>query len=186
MNLALDHLARPAHLWSRADVFARDSPVPRSAGIYAWYFSAIPAPLDASDCHAVGGSRLLYVGIAPKSATSSSTLRTRILSHYGRANASGSTLRLTLGVLLGDELGIQLQPSGTRLTFGSVGEQRLSAWMAENARVCWHATPEPWAVEPLVIQQLDLPLNLEHNAGHAFQPRLTQLRAAARARARLR
>ena len=47
-----------------------------------------------------------------------------------RGNAYGSTLRLTLGCLLADQLGIELRRvgSGTRLTFGD-GEQALSEWM---------------------------------------------------------
>ncbi|MER6923283.1 GIY-YIG nuclease family protein [Streptomyces spiralis] len=50
--------------------------------------------------------------------------------HY-RGNAAGSTLRLTLGCLFGLEL--RRVGSGTRLTFGRVGEARLSQWMAANA-----------------------------------------------------
>jgi hypothetical protein len=52
------------------------------------------------------------------------------------ANAEGSTLRLTLGCLLADELGIELRRvgSGKRFTF-STGEKRLSEWMEANARI---------------------------------------------------
>jgi hypothetical protein len=51
----------------------------------------------------------------------------RVRYHY-RGNAEGSTLRLTLGCLLADPLGIKLRRvgSGKRLTFG-LGEMKLSS-----------------------------------------------------------
>lgn len=57
----------------------------------------------------------------------------RIRYHYS-GNTAGSTLRLNLGCLLAERLGIQLRRvgSGQRLTFAA-GEARLSAWMADNA-----------------------------------------------------
>ena len=99
-----------------------------------------------------------------------------------RGNAYGSTLRLTLGCLLGLEL--RRVGSGTHLTFGPAGEAQLSDWMHEHARVCWYPTAEPWLVESDAIERLDLPLNLDQNRGHPFHPTLTQLRADARNRAR--
>jgi hypothetical protein len=87
--------------------------------------------------------RLLYVGIAPRrisTRTSRQNLRKRIRYHF-RGNAYGSTLRLTLGCLLG--LQLRRVGSGTRLTFGPASEQTLSEWMAEHARVCWCETSEP-------------------------------------------
>jgi hypothetical protein len=94
-------LQHPARLRTRAEVLDRPSPVPAVAGIYGWHFVTPPAEqLDAN--------RLLYVGIAPRrmsSRTSSQSLRTRIRYHV-RGNAEGSTLRLTLGCLLGQEGGV--------------------------------------------------------------------------------
>lgn len=65
--------------------------------------------------------------------TSTQNLRKRVRYHY-RGNAAGSTLRLTLGCLLGMEL--RRVGSGKRMTFGKAGETALSQWMAENTRVC--------------------------------------------------
>jgi hypothetical protein len=50
----------------------------------------------------------------------------------------GSTLKLTLGCFLSEQLGIELRRVGRseRLTFAH-GEAALSAWMYENAFVCW-------------------------------------------------
>ena len=53
------------------------------------------------------------------------TLQDRVRYHYG-GNAEGSTLRKTLGILLADELGIELRRvgSGKRMTFVD-GELKL-------------------------------------------------------------
>jgi hypothetical protein len=104
--------------------------------------------------------------------TSTQNLRKRVRYHY-RGNAAGSTLRLTLGCLLG----LELRRVGS-------GEATLSQWMADNARVCWIERSEPWDLESKLISQLDLPLNLDQNRHNAFHSRLKELRAQARQRAR--
>ena len=88
-----------------------------------------------------------------------------------RGNAEGSTLRLSLGCLLADDLGIKLRRvgSGKRLTF-SAGEERLSRWMGENARVAWHVCDEPWKLEARLISSVNLPLNLDLNTANTFCP----------------
>jgi hypothetical protein len=112
------------------------------------------------------------------------TLRFRIRYHY-RGNAEGSTLRLTLGCLLSERLGLQLRRvgSGRRLTFAD-GEPALSAWMADNAYVAWVEASGPWAAEHELIAAVDLPLNLDQNRRNAFHADLTRRRAQARAAAR--
>jgi hypothetical protein len=112
-------------------------------------------------------------------------LRTRVGYHY-RGNAEGSTLRLTLGCLLSQRLGIRLcrVGSGTRLTFTQSGEEALSTWMADNAFVTWAETPEQWLWEERALATLDLPLNLNGNSQHEFHSALTAARAAAKAQAR--
>lgn len=100
-------------------------------------------------------------------------------------NAEGSTLRKTLGILLADELGIELRRvgTGTRMTFGT-GEQALSMWMSHNAFVSWIVDPEPWILEAQLIAELDVPLNLEGNAHNAFHPELSAARSRAVGHAR--
>lgn len=170
-------LVSPDRLWSAQEVLTRPSPVPAAAGVYGWHFKESPSPrLDAG--------RLLYVGIAPRhmaNRASTQNLRKRVRYHY-RGNAAGSTLRLTLGCLLGLEL--RRVGSGTRLTFGKAGEATLSQWMADKARVCWTEHSEPWTLESQLISRLDLPLNLDQNRHNAFHARLKELRAQARRRAR--
>ena len=100
-------------------------------------------------------------------------------------NAEGSTLRLTLGCLLSENLGIQLRRvgSGNRMTFAA-GEQALSQWMDENAFVAWFVCETPWEAEFALLGKLSLPLNLDQNRNHNFHSTLSALRKSAKERAR--
>lgn len=182
-------LLQPRRLWEREEVLGRPSPVPPEPGVYAWYFRERPCDaIDLTDCHSAQGLHLLYVGISPKrpalsGKASRQNLRKRIRQHY-RGNASGSTLRLTLGCLLSRRLDIELRRVGDseRRHFGS-GEAKLSEWMGVNALVCWLPTREPWDVESALIEERDLPLNLDENQRNAFHPELTAARYECRKRA---
>jgi hypothetical protein len=151
----------------------------------------IPGPIDVSGCQHRDGLTLLYTGISPTrpptnvKPPSSQNLHQRIRNHYS-GNAESSTLRKTLGVLLADELGIELRRigSGTRRTFGKHGEEVLTNWMAHNALVSWLVHPQPWILESELINTLDLPLNLQDNKHNAFHADLTRIRAEAEKRAR--
>lgn len=125
------------------------------------------------------------MGISPKNPRSRQTLRSRIRYHF-RGNAEGSTLRLTLGCLLEDELGTVLRKvgSGKRRTFADA-EATLTEWMAQNARVSWVETDDPVALEEHLIKTLVLPLNLDQNDHSAFHARLSEIRRKARERALL-
>jgi hypothetical protein len=157
--------------------------------VYGWWFDKVPPGVPTAACVQRDAWTLLYVGISPKAPPrngtppSRQTLRSRIRYHY-RGNAAGSTLRLTLGVLLSEELGIELRRvgSGGRRTF-SAGEQLLSEWMAAHARVTVHEHPTPWVVEEQLIGSLDLPLNLDQNRHHAFHSVLSERRRQAKLRA---
>ena len=182
-------LLQPDHLFSRSEVLSRPSPVPREPGLYGWYFRNPPSQVPVGDCHRFDGLVLLYAGISPKAPPqdgrpSRQTLWNRVRYHM-RGNAYGSTLRLTLGTLLGETLGIQLRRvgSGSRLTFAA-GEAALSGWLETNAFVTWVTHPEPWVPEPELIRSVSLPLNLDHNRQNVFYPTLKRLRAASRDTAR--
>lgn len=180
-----------AAAFTRATVLAASCPVPEAPGVYGWWFRRLPAALDDADaCLTRNNLTLLYTGISPRRPPtngrppSTQTLRHRIRYHY-RGNAEGSTLRKALGLLLADELGIQLRRVGSdeRMTFGQ-GERTLSEWMAENALVAWVVHPEPWVLEARFIADLDVPLNLEGNSHNRFHRELTGRRAQAVAAAR--
>lgn len=89
-------------------MLVRPSPVPKSSGVYAWYLREVPRGVPSADCIQSNGLTLLYVGIAPRppaknGRSSTRTLRSRLRQHYA-LNAAGSTLRLTLGCLLAQQL----------------------------------------------------------------------------------
>lgn len=190
MLAVLDALTRPGHLATRSEVLARPCPVPNKPGIYAWYFDALPPGVSADGCHRALGHTLLYVGVSPsgppKNAASEKTrtLKRRITIHY-KGNAYSSTLRLTLGCLLAETLGITLQRvgSGKCRTFTNRGEQALDAWMARNAKVTWVPVERPWEIEAEVIGRLWLPLNIMGNERHPFCAALRETRKAALHRA---
>lgn len=183
-------LLDPDRLWMRREVLERPSPVPAAPGVYAWYFTSVPPEVPTEFCHVVDGAVLLYVGISPKRPAADGTasrqnLRTRVRYHY-RGNAYGSTLRLTLGSLLAQQLGISLRRVGTggrRMTFSS-GEATLSEWMDRHARVSWLVDAEPWLAETRILKAIDLPLNLDQNTHSGFHGELSRARARQREQAR--
>jgi GIY-YIG catalytic domain-containing protein len=188
---ASSDLVAPRRLWSREEVLARASPIPRAQGVYAWYFREIPPTVPTTGCIQHEDKTLLYVGISPSApstngkAPSKQSLWHRIRYHY-RGNAEGSTLRLTLGCLLAGKLGIELRRvgSGNRMTFGP-GETKVTEWMDENAFVTWHVCEKPWELERALFTTISLPLNLDQNRSHPFHALLTELRRTQKQRARL-
>jgi hypothetical protein len=87
----MDSLLRPAHLYRAADVLARPTVVPASAGIYAWYFDDIPTGVDPAECHRHDDRVLLYAGISPNAPRL--TGRTQAAPHC--ASACGPTTQAT-------------------------------------------------------------------------------------------
>lgn len=179
-------LLNPSRLFRRDEVLVRPSPIPARAGVYAWYFRQFPSEVPTSGVHCHNGLWLLYIGISPSRRPtngrlpSTQNLRKRIRCHY-RGTAAGSTLRLTLGVLLTPVLGIQLArvASGARRTFAD-GEAAISTWMQDNAFVCWMEHPAPWDEEDRLIKTLCLPLNLAGNLSNPFAATLSAARAGAK------
>ncbi|WP_328351198.1 GIY-YIG nuclease family protein [Mycobacterium sp. NBC_00419] len=188
-SLCQDYLS--ARLHTPGEVLSQPCPVPQVPGVYGWWFRQAPPRVPTTGCVQRHGATLLYAGISPKQPPtngrppSRQNLRKRIRQHL-RGNAAVSTLRLTLGVLLGEDLDIELRcvGSGARRTFGPSGEAALSEWIADNAQVSWVSHPEPWKPEQMLTDRLNLPLNLQGNAHSAFHSELTRLRADAALRAR--
>ncbi len=175
-DVAAHFRSATAPLWRPSDALARGSALPGAPGLYAWYFDALPALVPTAGCVRIDGFTLAYVGIAPSIERSTQTLRRRLRSHAYK-DASRSTVRLTIGALLG------LPPHRTpsdRVTFGTA-EATLTDWLETHARVRWVATPEPWRHEADVIARLSLPLNLQHNERHPFHATLGALRRGVRA-----
>jgi hypothetical protein len=186
IETAIRTLLQPERLFSASEVLARPSPVPKSPGVYAWYFDELPSTLPIDEYHRWNGYHLLYVGIAPGRRTppSTRTLRHRLRDHFA-GNAEGSTLRKTLGCLLSDTLNIRLRRvgSGKRQTFTNPGERELDKWMAQHARVTWTELENPWLAEEVLLSKIPLPLNMQGNQ-HAFCDTLEKIRRVAAETAR--
>ena len=186
MNNFAKSLLSPSHLWTRHEILSAGCPIPRRPGVYAWFFKDIPPGVPIEGCCTYDSLKLLYIGISPTAPPKNGTppsrqaLRSRLRYHF-RGNAEGSTLRLTLGCLLSKKLDLRLRRvgSGKRMTFTALGEEKLSAWMAANAYVCWVEVDEPWKLEDQLIRTLSLPLNLRGNPNHAFHPPLSNIRRKA-------
>jgi hypothetical protein len=182
-------LLAPAALLSWADALTRPCPSLAHPGVYAWYFDEAPPGVPVEGCHTASEHVLLYVGIAPKETVGAATkpsrrtLGCRMRDHF-RGNAAGSTLRLTLGCLLAERLGIALRRvgSGRRITFTNAGELTLGVWMTEHARVALMPIERPWEAERYLLSTLAIPLNLQGNA-HPFVSELKRIRREAKARA---
>lgn len=183
-------LVEPDHIWGWDDIEENADIPPRSRGLYAWWFNEIPPHVPIDTTITKDRLHLLYIGISPKRPSgngaqlSRETLRSRIRTHY-RGNAEGSTLRITLGCLLADILGITLalSDSGKRKIFVE-GKSKLTKWMRQHAFVSWMEHPSPWDLEEEAIRRFSLPFNIQHNQHHAFYPTLRQIRRSALAAAR--
>lgn len=174
-----------AELFSRQAILAQTNLVPAERGVYAWFFREAPPLVPTEDCYTRDGLTLLYVGISPKNERSTQNLRKRITYHL-RGNSEGSTLRLTLGVLLEqlNDFPLRRVGSGRRMTLTHLGEQWLDSWLDENASVCWTEHSQPWALEEQLIAGHSLPLNLQANKDHPFHERLSEVRRKAKQQAR--
>ena len=98
------------------------------------------------------------MGIAAK-------LRARLGQNHMKRSGS-STLRRTLAGLLLDDEAFRTRWTD-RVVLVDEDEVRLTAWMEANLRVSWCEYPSPRDVEPLVIDNLAPPLNVEHASGPA-------------------
>ena len=196
-NATIAALLAPERLYTAFEAVARVDGAPKKPGIYAWYFDTIPPGINASTCHTVNGWSLLYIGISPKKppsngrAPSKSHIHKRLCTHFA-GNASVSTLRLTLGCLLDQEIGTTLRrvrigtQGQVRLTFTTPGEQFLKQWMCAHARIAWAEHFALWKPEEaLLASGLPLPLNIHGNSCTAFIVQLKALRNAARRRAEI-
>ena len=140
----------PDKTYSRTEVMSRPTPIPAINGVYFWWFNEIPPGVPTEGCLTHEGYTLLYVGISPDKKgkrNSRATLKTRINTHYS-GNAEGSTLRRTLGVMLGTVSNFSLRRvgSGTRTIFTTlVNNGWTSGWKIMQkyirsqmtSRVCW-------------------------------------------------
>lgn len=169
LSLELQPLLRPTHLIPVSDIVANRRIIPNGKGIYGWWFNAPLPDVELTATTEVAGSRLLYVGIAPKAPSragkeSSSTLYKRIGGdHLGRRMAS-STLRRTLAYLLEGELGLtRYRNEKDKLYMSREDEAKLTGWMARHASLSILECECAWEIEKQLVANGDpsLPLNID-------------------------
>ena len=187
VNVGAATLLRPTKLWTCTDLLARPCPVQpqpvsmpgpstdarrafRSTRAFERICVALCRDLaKASEC----GRQSESPNVTEQTPLSLSRKRRRF---YPTALAR---------CLLSQSLGIELRRvgSGRRMTFGA-GERALNDWLERSARVAWLACDEPWRIEEHMIRSVSLPLNLDQNRHHNFHSYLSEIRRAAKARAR--
>ncbi|MGY4856845.1 GIY-YIG nuclease family protein [Cryobacterium sp. AP23] len=161
--------------------------VPSKKGVYGWWFTPGILKVPSIAYTTAEGRELLYIGIAPRKPSaaggvSASHLKARITAHAMK-DASRSTLRLSLGVLLADELGLVLGIHKGRANWGPAGEPRLTRWMNEHARISWVVDETPWVIEEELLAGTPLALNVDGRID-AFAASLSARRKQARHAAR--
>lgn len=184
--LELSHTAQ--QVWS-PDVFLQPSEVrsiPAEPGIYGWWVRRGSLDVPAAEYQQHDGFELLYVGISPRKPSASGNvskgnLRKRLNQHVN-GNASQSTLRRTLGVLLMEQLGLTLIVRKGRELWRE--EAELTDWMHENTLLTYAIDPAPWIAEDELLERATLALNIEGQRKNAFARFIPARRSAARAAAR--
>lgn len=158
--------------------------VPAVGGFYAWWVTGGALPGVPSTPHpSETGVDLLYVGISPASASSSQTIRGRLLGNHIGGNTSASTFRFVLAVLLMSKLNLQPRRTATKVVLDQDDNTRLREWQEANLRLTWCERSAPWEIEAEVIAAMKPPLNAAGNSAHPFYPTLKASRAAFRAAA---
>jgi hypothetical protein len=177
--------ATPMHDYD--DLAARSVTQPPSApGMYAWWQRPGALPGVPGVPHPSEPIELLYVGIAPNSASSSRNLRKRLSEHHHAAIGS-STFRRSLAAFLWEAEG--WTPYFTDRPYLSPDDlAALASWQRANTFVQWVEVDQPWAHESDVILAMAPPLNQDHNHSHPFHGQVSaargRLKAAGMARGR--
>jgi hypothetical protein len=151
--------------------------LPAEPGCYAWWAELGSMPRVPKNPHPTSsGMTLFYVGISPGSASSSQTIRSRVLNNHLRGNLGSSTFRKTLAALLLQELDLHPRETTTKVELPKDENARISSWQGKHLALTWCVTPQPWVTELAVIVALVPPLNLASNADHEIFPTLGDAR----------
>lgn len=182
LSITAERILFPTTLTHPSDV----RNVPAEPGIYGWWVRAGSLDVPKGDYQRCDGFELLYVGISPRKPSaagnaSKGNLKKRLNQHVN-GNASQSTLRRTLGVLLMNTLGLSLELRNGRPRWSK--ESTLTNWMHENARVGYVVDESPWSSEDELLKHALLALNIDGRNSDEFAKSLSARRSAARAAAR--
>jgi hypothetical protein len=149
-------------------------------GLYSWWVDAAGATMLSEGLGFSVHRGRIYAGLTgatkwPSGKTGKNTLRKRIGSNHIRGRIRGSTFRLTLAVILNDQLPLTF--AGPK-TLAPGGERILTCWIREHLSVAVY----PFLADPLcdlerrVLGLLDPPLNLDGMPATPVRVRLAELR----------
>lgn len=147
-----------------------DGGVPEADGLYVWWVRDDALPRVPAPPHSARNDlRVLYVGVAPKSAASSATLRTRVLENHLGSSLASSTFKRKLAAQLWELEGWtpRLTDAG-RWKFDAADSLAMKAWQRAHLCVSWCPLDEPWRHEALAIETLQAPLNTDDNPSNPF------------------
>ena len=159
------------------------SVLPDSAGISLVCIKnevELPRTFDEVIFKKFEGYRVLYTGIAGRENTQRNSLRKRCYrDHFASNDSSGSTLRMSLGVLLGFKL-IPRNNNVRRTKFYEANEKELTNWMKQTLIICYVEVENPWKYKEELIERFNPPLNIKKNYSPInleFREKLKELRS---------
>ena len=171
-------LSNPPIIYAASTLKENKKLIPKTKGIYAWYFAREELDVPTNSYFTVKDFELLYVGIAGKKLEGKGNLRSRIGSQHITGNAEGSSLRFNLGILLQRKgFPITLEKKSLKRIQWS-NEDALTNWICDNAWVAWIEHKSPLLVEKIAVENFGrlLPLNYEHNEKNIFAQNLKKER----------
>lgn len=149
--------------------------LPDEKGIYIIVskdLDCLPVHMKKLNYSFIGESPVIYVGISSKG------LRRRDYKNHFNGSARNSTLRKSLGALLGLE---KEKSIGSKYKFIKSDEQKLTIWMKQNLSLYYKIVEEPNLHEKDLIIELAPPLNLIYNKDEknvVFRKKLKEMRNA--------
>ena len=177
-TLTAQRILSPLELTHPGDVRG----VPAQPGIYGWWVRSGSLDIPVADYQEHNGFELVYVGLSPRKPSAAGRLSKgnirRRLNQHVNGNASQSTLRRTLGVLLKESLEMTLILRRGRYVWEK--EDALTDWMHANARVAYVVDQAPWAAEDELLEHATLALNIRGRKTNEFARTLSAHRRAAR------
>lgn len=151
--------------------------IPDEKGVYLFLLKSgarLPSVDCFYNCQKLNGREIIYVGISNRS------LRRRDFKQHFYGNAGASTLRKSIGSLMGLQ---KIPRSKTRIDgktkFTIEDELILTEWMISNLDFCYLTTEDTNAMEALLIKKFNPPLNLSKNynlENSVYRKLLTALR----------
>ena len=152
--------------------------IPNSPGNYIVCLKkgcGLPKNSEVYQTKKFNGYEVIYTGIAGKS------LRNRDYKQHFTGNAGSSTLRKSIGSIMGlKKIPRDSNPANGKTKFTEHDEDKLSIWMQENLLLYFKKNPLPKNLEDELIKKFNPPLNLSKNKNRInaeFRKKLSELRS---------